>query len=149
MDFEFKPSRYPEELIKPMREELTDLGIREARLPKEVDAAVLEGKGTTLVVVNSVCGCAAGRARPGLAMALREGVQPDNMISVFAGADIEATQRARELFKGYSPSSPSIALMQDGEIVYMLERHEIEGREAPQIASALREAFDRICTPVQ
>jgi putative YphP/YqiW family bacilliredoxin len=149
VDFEFKPSRYPEELIKAMREELTDLGIREARLSEEVDAAVLEGKGTTLVVVNSVCGCAAGKARPGLAMALREGVQPDNMISVFAGADIEATQRARELFKGYSPSSPSIALMQDGEIVYMLERHEIEGREAPQIASVLREAFDRICTPVQ
>ena len=147
MDFEFKPTRYPEELIKPMREELIQLGVREARTPEEVDKAILESKGTTMVVVNSVCGCAAGKARPGLAMALREGVRPDDMISVFAGADIEATQRARELFKGYAPSSPSIAVLEDGEIVYMLERHEIEGREAPQIAGILREAFDKLCTP--
>ena len=146
MDFEFKPNRYPEELIKPMREDLTRLGVRETRTPEEVDEAIQNAKGTTMVIVNSVCGCAAGKARPGVAMALGHAVKPDDVITVFAGADIEATQRAREHFKGYSPSSPSIALMQDGEVVYMLERHQIEGREAPEIASVLTEAFDRLCT---
>ena len=98
-----------------------------------------------MVVVNSVCGCAAGRARPGIAMALGHSVKPDDIITVFAGADLEATERAREHFKGYPPSSPSIALIQNGEVVYMLERHQIEGREAPEIAAALTEAFDRLC----
>ena len=147
MDLEFKPMRYPEELIKPMRDDLTRIGVRETRTPEEVDAAILESQGTTMVIVNSVCGCAAGKARPGVAMAMDHAVKPDNVITVFAGADIEATQRAREHFKGYPPSSPSIALMQNGEVVYMLERHEIEGREAPQIAAVLTEAFDRLCTP--
>ena len=144
MDFEFKPNRYPEELIKPMREDLTRLGVRETRTPEEVDEAI-RAEGTTMVVVNSVCGCAAGRARPGIAMALGHSVKPDDIITVFAGADLEATERAREHFKGYPPSSPSIALMQNGEVVYMLERHQIEGREAPEIATALTEAFDRLC----
>jgi putative YphP/YqiW family bacilliredoxin len=138
--------RYPEELIRPMREDLTRLGVRETRTPEEVDAAIRESGGTTMVVVNSVCGCAAGRARPGVALALEHAVKPDQVITVFAGADVEATERARGYFKGYSPSSPSIALMQNGEVVYMLERHQIEGREAPQIAAALTEAFDRLCT---
>ena len=144
MDFEFKPNHYPEELIKPMREDLTRLGVRETRTPEEVDEAI-RADGTTMVVVNSVCGCAAGKARPGIAMALGHSVKPDAIITVFAGADIEATERAREHFKGYPPSSPSIALMQNGEVVYMLERHQIEGREAPEIAAALTEAFDRLC----
>jgi len=147
VDFEFKPMRYPEELIKPMRDELTALGVREMRTPEEVDAAISEAAGTTMVVVNSVCGCAAGRARPGIAMALSHSVRPDQAVSVFAGADIEATARAREYFTGYAPSSPSIALMRDGEVLYMLERHQIEGREAHEVAAALTDAFDRLCTP--
>lgn len=148
MDFQFKPMRYPEELIKPMRDDLTRLGIRETRSPEEVDEAIRNSDGTTMVVVNSVCGCAAGKARPGVALALEHPVKPDNMITVFAGADIEATERARGYFKGFRPSSPSIALMQNGEVVYMLERHQIEGREAPEIAAALTEAFDRLCRTV-
>jgi putative YphP/YqiW family bacilliredoxin len=148
MDFNFKPNRYPEDLIEPMREDLTRLGVRETRTPEEVDEAIQNTNGTTMVIVNSVCGCAAGRARPGVALALRHSVKPDNVITVFAGADIEATQRARDLFKGYAPSSPSIALMQNGEVVYMLERHQIEGREAPEIAAALTGAFDQLCAPV-
>ncbi len=148
MDFNFKPNRYPEELIKPMREDLTRLGVRETRTPEEVDEAIQNTDGTTMVIVNSVCGCAAGRARPGVAMALEHAVKPDNVITVFAGADIEATERARELFKGYRPSSPSIALMQNGEVVYMLERHQIEGREAPEIAAELTGAFDQLCAPI-
>ena len=147
MDLDFKPMRYPEELIKPMRDDLTRIGVRETRTPEEVDAAILESQGTTMVIVNSVCGCAAGKARPGVAMAMEHAVKPDNVITVFAGADVEATERARQHFKGYAPSSPSIALMQNGEVVYMLERHEIEGREAPQIADVLTEAFDRLCAP--
>ena len=148
MDFNFKPNRYPEDLIKPMREDLTRLGVRETRTREEVDEAIQNTDGTTMVIVNSVCGCAAGRARPGIAMALGHAVKPDNVITVFAGADLEATERARELFKGYAPSSPSIALMQNGEVVYMLERHQIEGREAPEIATALTDAFDTLCAPV-
>ncbi len=148
MDFNFKPNRYPEDLIKPMREDLTRLGVRETRTPEEVDEAIQNTDGTTMVIVNSVCGCAAGKARPGVAMALGHAVKPDNVITVFAGADIEATERARELFKGYAPSSPSIALMQNGEVVYMLERHQIEGREAPEIAAVLTDAFDQLCAPV-
>ena len=146
MDFEFRPTtRYPEDLIRSMREELTGLGVRETRTPEDVDEAVQKGSGTTMVVVNSVCGCAAGRARPGIALALQHTVKPDDVITVFAGADIEATERARGYFKGYQPSSPSIALMQNGAVVYMLERHQIEGREAPEIAADLMGAFDRLC----
>lgn len=147
MDFAFKPMRYPEELIQPMREDLTRLGVREARTPEEVDQVVQNGEGTTMVIVNSVCGCAAGKARPGVALALKHSVTPDNVITVFAGADVEATERARQHFKGFAPSSPSIALMQQGEVVYMMERHQIEGREAPEIAAVLTDAFDRLCAP--
>jgi putative YphP/YqiW family bacilliredoxin len=147
VNFQFKPMQYPEELIKPMREDLTRLGVAETRTAEEVDTAIQAGKGTTMVIVNSVCGCAAGKARPGVAMALEHATKPDNVITVFAGADLEATERARSYFKGYQPSSPSIALMQNGEVVYMMERHQIEGREAPQIAAVLTEAFDRLCAP--
>ena len=136
---------YSELLIKPMREDLTRLGIREARSPEQGDDAIANGTGTVMVVVNSVCGCAAGRARPGVALALQHKVRPDDMITVFAGADIEATDRARSYFKGYQPSSPSIALLQRGELVYLLERHQIEGREAPEIANVLTQAFDKYC----
>ena len=138
---------YSELLIKPMREDLTRLGIRETRRPEEVDDAITKGTGTVMVVVNSVCGCAAGKARPGVALALQHKVRPDDMITVFAGADIEATDRARSYFKGYHPSSPSIALLKGGELVYILERHQIEGREAPEIASILTQAFDKYCAP--
>jgi putative YphP/YqiW family bacilliredoxin len=142
---QFKPMRYPEELIAPMREELTRIGVKETRTPEEVDQALTGSTGTTMVIVNSVCGCAAGRARPGVQMALEHSVKPDQVVTVFAGADVEATERARSYFKGYHPSSPSVALMQNGEVVYMLERHDIEGREAPEIAAVLTEAFDRVC----
>ena len=136
---------YPEILIKPMRDELTQLGVQETRTPEQVDAAVQQA-GTTMVIVNSVCGCAAGKARPGIAMALRNSVLPDRIVTVFAGADIEATDHARGYFKGYPPSSPSVGLLRDGELVYILQRHQIEGREAPQIASELTAAFERFCT---
>lgn len=136
---------YPELLIKPMREDLTRLGIKETRSPEDVDAAITGASGTVMVIVNSVCGCAAGKARPGVALALRHNVRPDEIITVFAGADVEATDRARSYFTGYAPSSPSIALLQKGQLVYMLERRQIEGREAPEIASELIGAFDRFC----
>ena len=136
---------YSELLIKPMREDLTNLGIRETRTPEAVDDAVAAATGTILVVVNSVCGCAAGRARPGVALALQNEVRPQDMITVFAGADIEATERARSYFKGYRPSSPSIGLLRNGEPLFLLERHQIEGREAPEIAALLRDAFDQHC----
>jgi putative YphP/YqiW family bacilliredoxin len=130
-----------------MRDELTQLGVKETRTPEEVDAAI-KAPGTVMVVVNSVCGCAAGRARPGIAMALQHSAVPDRTVTVFAGADIEATDHARAYFKGYRPSSPSIGMFQNGELVFMLERHQIEGREAPQIAKELTTAFDRYCVPV-
>jgi putative YphP/YqiW family bacilliredoxin len=136
---------YPEILIKPMRDELTELGVKETRTPDQVDAAVNQ-PGTVMIIVNSVCGCAAGKARPGIALALRNTVLPDRSVTVFAGADIEATERARGYFKGYPPSSPSVGLLRDGELVYMLQRHQIEGREAPQIAAELTAAFSRFCT---
>jgi putative YphP/YqiW family bacilliredoxin len=136
---------YSEMLIKPMREDLTNVGIRETRTPEAVDAAIADAKGTIMVVVNSVCGCAAGRARPGLALALQNDVRPQDMITVFAGADIEATERARSYFKGYPPSSPSIGLLRSGEVLFLLERHQIEGREAPEIAALLRDAFNKHC----
>jgi putative YphP/YqiW family bacilliredoxin len=136
---------YPELMIRPMREELTRLGIEEARTPEQVDAALKETEGTVLVVVNSVCGCAAGKARPGLSMALRHTTRPERAVTVFAGADIEATERAREYFTGRRPSSPSIALLKGGRLVYMLERHQIEGQDAPSIAAELIRAFDEHC----
>src|SRR5437762_3114782 len=137
--------RYPEEVIKPMREELTRLGVEELRTPEAVDEAVKNSQGTVMVVVNSICGCAAGKARPGVALALQHGVKPHKVATVFAGADIEATERARSYFTGYGPSSPSIALLKDGKLVYILERYQIEGRDATEIAGELTQAFDKYC----
>ena len=126
---------YSEILIKPMREDLTRIGVEETRTPEQVEEAINETKGTLLVVVNSVCGCAAGKARP------------DRSITVFAGADIEATAAARAHFAPYPPSSPQIALFKDGRLVHMIERHQIENRSAEQIAQELTQAFDRFCAP--
>jgi putative YphP/YqiW family bacilliredoxin len=136
---------YPEIMIRPMREDLTRLGVEELKTADAVDSAVKDSKGTLMVVVNSICGCAAGKARPGVALALQHEVKPDKVATVFAGADIEATERARSYFTGYGPSSPSIAILKDGELVYMLERFQIEGRDATQIASELTQAFDKHC----
>ena len=138
---------YSELLIKPMREDLTRLGFKETRRPEEVDEVLRNAPGTVMVVVNSVCGCAAGKARPGVALALRNKLLPDQMVTVFAGADIEATDRARSYFKPYPPSSPSIALLRDGELLFILERRQIEGKNAEEIANELTGAFDKFCTP--
>jgi putative YphP/YqiW family bacilliredoxin len=137
---------YPEIMIRPMREDLTRLGVEEWRTAEAVDTAVKNSKGTLMVVVNSICGCAAGKARPGVALALQHEVKPDKVATVFAGADIEATEKARSYFTGYGPSSPSIAILKDGELVYMLERFQIEGRDATQIANELTEAFEKHCS---
>ena len=136
---------YDEMIVGPMRQELTRLGIEETRTAADVDAVLGEKQGTVLVVVNSVCGCAAGMARPAVAMALEHDTKPDRMITVFAGNDREATQRAREYFVGFRPSSPAIALMKDGQVVKMLERWQIEGRHAHDIAAELTAAFDQHC----
>lgn len=136
---------YSEILIKPMREDLTRLGFEEMKTVEAVDETIKNSKGTLMVVVNSVCGCAAGKARPGVALALQNEVKPDKVATVFAGADIEATDRARSYFTGYGPSSPSIALLKDGKLVYMLERFQIEGRDAQQIAGELTRAFEQYC----
>ena len=136
---------YDERIVAPMRQELTQLGIDEARTAADVDSVLGPKKGTVLVVVNSVCGCAAGNARPAVAMALEHSVKPDRMITVFAGNDKDATQRAREYFTGYRPSSPAIALLRDGEVVKMFERWNIEGRHAHDIAAELTAAFDQYC----
>ena len=138
---------YSEILIKPMREDLTRLGVEEARTPEQVEDAIVNTKGTLMVVVNSVCGCAAGKARPGVAMALQNEARPDRSITVFAGADIEATAKARAYFAPYPPSSPQIGLFKDGKLVYMLERHQIENKYAEEIAQELTQAFDRFCAP--
>ena len=127
-----------------MRAELTSLGIRELRTPEDVDQAVRHG-GTVMIVVNSVCGCAAGKARPGIALALQHGRRPDLSATVFAGGDVEATERARDYFFPYPPSSPSIGLLQDGKLVFMLERRDIENRDAAAIAARLTAAFDEYC----
>ncbi|MGH9340664.1 MAG: BrxA/BrxB family bacilliredoxin, partial [Acidobacteriota bacterium] len=132
---------YPEEWVNPMREELTRLGIRELKTRQEVDEVLTSDNGTVLVVVNSICGCAAGRARPAIAEALREGPRPDVLTTVFAGQDTEATERAREYFQPHPPSSPSVALLKGGKLVYMLPRHLIESRGAEEIASDLKQAF--------
>jgi putative YphP/YqiW family bacilliredoxin len=139
---------YPEFMIAPMREELTRLGVEELRTPEAVDETLQNSKGTVMVIVNSVCGCAAGKARPGVALALQQEVRPDKVATVFAGGDIEATERARSYFTGYQPSSPSIGLLKDGKLVYMMERHQIEGRGPEQIAFELRQAFEKHCTQV-
>jgi putative YphP/YqiW family bacilliredoxin len=140
---------YSEILIKPMREDLTNIGIEETRTPEQVEDAIANTKGTLLVVVNSVCGCAAGRARPGVAMALQNEARPDRSITVFAGADIGATAAARAHFAPYPPSSPQIGLFKDGKLVYMLERHQIENKFADQIADELAQAFERFCAPTE
>jgi putative YphP/YqiW family bacilliredoxin len=136
---------YPEEVIRPMREELSRLGVQELRTPEAVDETLKNSKGTVMVVVNSICGCAAGKARPGIAMALQNEIRPDKVATVFAGGDIEATERARSYFTGYQPSSPSIGLLKDGQLVYMMERYQIEGRGPEQIAGELRQAFEQHC----
>jgi putative YphP/YqiW family bacilliredoxin len=138
--------RYPEHFIAPMREELTVLGFEALRTPEEVDAAVSRS-GTTLLVVNSVCGCAAGKARPGIALALAHGARPEHLTTVFAGGDVEATAQARAHMAPHPPSSPSIALLKDGKVSFMLERREIEGRPAQSIAEILRAAFEEHCAP--
>ena len=141
---------YDERIVQPMREELTRLGIEETRTVEQVEEVLGSRKGTALVVVNSVCGCAAGNARPAVAMALQNAqVRPDRMITVFAGNDRDATQTARSYFTGYRPSSPSIALLRDGEVVKMLERHNIEGRDATQIATELVQAFEQYCAKAE
>jgi len=136
---------YPPMMVKPMREDLTRLGVEELRSAEDVDRVLQEEEGSVMVVVNSVCGCAAQNARPAVAHALEHEVRPDRSVTVFAGVDEEATARAREYFTGYRPSSPSIALLEDGELKYMLERHQIEGRTAEEIATDLTDAFDRYC----
>ena len=138
--------RYPEEFIQPMREELTRLGVEELRTPEAVDAAVKDSNGTLMIVVNSICGCAAGKARPGVALALKNEVRPDRVATVFAGGDIEATEKARGYFSGYKPSSPSIGLLKNGELVYMMERWQIEGKGPTEIASELKTAFENHCS---
>ena len=136
---------YDERLVAPMRRELTELGVEELRTAEEVDNKLKDAKGTALVVVNSVCGCAARMARPAVARALQHTVKPDIATTVFAGQDPEATQRARTLFIGYPPSSPQIGLLKDGKLVFMLERHDIEGRSAEEIAQDITAAFDKFC----
>jgi putative YphP/YqiW family bacilliredoxin len=136
---------YPDFLTEPMREELTRIGFRELKTAADVDQVVGKSDGVVMVVVNSVCGCAAGRARPGIAAALQHTAKPDVLATVFAGADVEATERARQYFAGYPPSSPSLALMKDGELLYMMERKNIEIRSAEEIAAELRAAFDKFC----
>jgi putative YphP/YqiW family bacilliredoxin len=136
---------YPEMLLTPMRQELTRLGVQELRTADEVEQVLSAPEGTALVVVNSVCGCAARNARPAVAMALQHAVKPDKVTTVFAGQDVEATAAARSHFHGYAPSSPAIALMKDGEVAFMLERFQIEGRTAQEISDDLVAAFDRHC----
>jgi putative YphP/YqiW family bacilliredoxin len=138
---------YDERFVTPMRQELTRLGVEELRTVAEVDAKLKDTPGTTLVVVNSVCGCAARNARPAVASALRHSVKPDHLTTVFAGQDVEATTKARSYFTGYPPSSPQIGLLKDGQVVFMLERWQIEGRSADEIAKDLVGAFDQFCAP--
>jgi putative YphP/YqiW family bacilliredoxin len=136
---------YDERFVTPMRQELTRLGVEELRTAADVDATLKDAPGTTLVVVNSICGCAARNARPAVASALRHAVKPDRLTTVFAGQDVDAAARARSYFTGYPPSSPSIGLLKDGRIVFMLERYQIEGRGADEISRDLVDAFDKYC----
>ena len=140
---------YSELMIRPMREELTRIGVEELRTPEQVEETLNNSEGTVMVVVNSICGCAAGKARPGIARALQHSVRPDKVATVFAGADIEATEKARSYFTDYAPSSPSIALLKDGQLVYMMERRQIEGKDASQVASELVQAFEQHCAKAE
>ncbi len=140
---------YPEEWVQPGREELTRIGFRELFTDSEVEKALGETQGSVLLVVNSICGCAAGRARPAVADALSVGPRPDHLTTVFAGQDLQATAKAREYLQPFPPSSPSIALLKDGKLVFMLERHQIEGREAPEISADLQTAFQEYCRAEQ
>jgi len=137
--------RYPPDMVQPMRDELTNIGFEELLTPEQVDEA-LTSPGTVLVVVNSVCGCAAGKARPGVRLASLHDVVPDRLTTVFAGMEMEATARARSFFVGYPPSSPQIGLLKDGKLVFLMERHDIEGRDANDIAERLVGAFEEHCT---
>jgi putative YphP/YqiW family bacilliredoxin len=139
---------YEPTLVQPMRDELTRIGVQELRTAEDVDEVIGRAEGTTLIVVNSVCGCAARNARPAVALAMEYAVQPNRVVTVFAGQDIEATARAREYFVGYRPSSPSLALLRDGDLVFMLERHQIEGREAADISHDVTKAYDEFCASV-
>ena len=136
---------YDPRLVRPMREEMVAMGAQELTSVAEVDAVLGDQKGTTLVFVNSVCGCAAGNARPGLRAALQHGNKPDQVVTVFAGQDVEATARARQYFSDYQPSSPSMALFKDGEVVHFVHRHQLEGRAPQAIAAELAAAFDKYC----
>lgn len=140
---------YDPRMVQPMRDELTRLGVRELRSVAEVDEALGDPRGTTLVFVNSVCGCAAGSARPGLSLALKHSARPQQLTTVFAGQDLDATARARQYFSDYAPSSPSIALLRDGEVVHFVHRHMLEGRSPQQIAEELTSAFDKYCAAVE
>ena len=136
---------YPEVMLIPMREELTKAGLAEARSSADVDAAVAQS-GTTMLVVNSICGCAAGKMRPGVRLALQHGVKPDHAVTVFAGQDREATERARSYFQGHPPTSPAIAILRDGQLVYLMQRSAIESSTAPAIAQELTRAFETYCS---
>ena len=136
---------YPEIMLVPMREELTTLGVEELRTAEEVDKAITTQPGTVMVVVNSICGCAAGRMRPAVRAALQNAARPDKAFSVFAGQDTQATERARSYFTGYPPSSPSIAILRDGKLLYMMQRSDIERRDAAEIAAELKQAFEKFC----
>ena len=135
---------YDPDLVRPMREELTSLGVQELHTPQEVDEAVRQ-PGTTLVFVNSVCGCAAGGARPGLRLSMMHRKKPDRIVTVFAGMEREAVEKAREHFKPYRPSSPQIGLLKDGKLVKMIQRQDIEGKDPAMVAKALTDAFDQFC----
>ena len=139
---------YPEIMVMPMREELTSLGVQELRTPADVDRELGQQQGTTMVVVNSICGCAAGRMRPAVRAALQHEARPNRVFTVFAGQDMEATERARSYFTGYRPSSPSIALFRDGQLVHMLQRSDIEHRDSADIANELTRVFDEHCAVV-
>lgn len=136
---------YPEEWVRPGREELTRIGFNELKTAQEVDKVLSSKEGTVFLVVNSICGCAAGRARPAIADALSRAPKPDSLVTVFAGQDLEATTQARQYLKPFPPSSPSAALLHNGKLVFMLERHQIEGREAPEISADLQAAFSEYC----
>jgi putative YphP/YqiW family bacilliredoxin len=136
---------YPEYICAPMRQELTSAGFEELKTVEEVDQTIPNSKGTVLLVMNSVCGCAAGTARPGVRMALKDGKKPEKLVTVFAGQDLEATSQARKYTIPYPPSSPAIALFKDGKLVHMVERHHIEGRSAEMIAEHLKSTFEEYC----
>jgi len=137
---------YPQEIVIPCREELTEIGVEELKTPEEVEAVLSRQKGTVMLVVNSVCGCAAGSARPGVRLALKHATIPDRVATVFAGVDTEATARARDYMEGFPPSSPSVAIFKNGDLVYLMERHMIEGRGPEDVARELQGAFDRHCS---